>query len=138
GYQDVKNVLIALTRLAFVSGQPFILCLDQVENLDPEKLKPLARFLHALLDHASNLLVITSGVRQTLLEYCEQGVIPEAAWDRIAQYKVELRRVQRQEARRVLEARLERFHEPFIEVSEVHRRLQEDTLFPLGRAWLDT
>ena len=65
--QEVEQVLLALAQLALVSRQPFILCIDQVENLDPDKLKPLTRFLHALLDHASNLLVITSGVKQTLL-----------------------------------------------------------------------
>jgi hypothetical protein len=135
--QDVKNVLTALTRLARVSGQPFVLCVDQVENLDPEKLKPLARFLHALLDHAANLLVITSGVKQTLLSYREEDVIPEAAWDRIAQYKVDLKRVRREDARKILEARLERFHDPFVSVEEVRRLVHEDTLFPLGRAWLD-
>jgi hypothetical protein len=136
--QDVMSVLTALTRLAFISGQPFILCVDQVENLDPEKLKPLARFLHALLDHASNLLVITSGVRQTLIRLNEEDVIPDAAWDRIAQYKVDLRRVPRQDARKILEARLERFHEAFVAVDEVRQFLHEDTLFPLSREWLET
>ena len=50
--QEVEQVLLALARLALVSEQPFVLCIDQVDNLDPDKLKPLARFLHALLDHA--------------------------------------------------------------------------------------
>jgi hypothetical protein len=136
--QDVKNVLTALTRLAHVSGQPFILCVDQVENLDPEKLKPLARFLHALLDHAANLLLVTSGVKQTLLSYREDDLIPEAAWDRIAQYRVELNRVPREDARKILEARLERFHDPFVEVSEVRRHLHEHALFPLGMSWLES
>jgi hypothetical protein len=114
-----------------------VLCVDQVENLDPNKLKPLTRFLHSLLDHASNLLVITSGVKQTLLAYREEDVIPEATWDRIAEYKVELTRISPSDARKILEARLERFHEPFLEVDEVRRHLHEDTLFPLGRAWLE-
>jgi hypothetical protein len=135
--QDVEQVLLALTQLARVSRQPFVLCIDQVENLEADKLKPLARFLHTLLDHAANLLVITSGVKQTLLAYVEEGVIPEAAWDRIAQHKVDLKRVPKQDARKILEARLERFHEPFLEVDEVRRHLREDTLFPLGRAWLE-
>lgn len=134
---EVEQVLLALTQLALVSNQPFILCIDQVENLDPNKLTPFTRFLHALLDHASNLLVICSGVKQTLLSYLEGNVIPEAAWDRIAEYKVELKRVSQGDSRKILEARLERFHEPFLEVDEVRRRLHEDTLFPLGRAWLE-
>ena len=135
--QEIQGVLLALTQLALVSEQPLVLCIDQFENLDPEKLKPLARFLHALLDHAANLLIITSGVKQTLLSYRAEGVIPEAAWDRIAQYKVDLKRVSRGDSRKILEARLERFHEPFLEVEAVRRHLHEDTLFPLGRAWLE-
>ena len=55
--------------------------LEQVV-VESDKIKPLARFLHALLDHASNLLVITSGVKQTLLDYKQEQIIPEAAWDR--------------------------------------------------------
>ena len=135
--QEVEHVLLSLTRLALVSQQPLVLCIDQVENLDPDKLKPLVRFLHTLLDQATNLLIIISGVKETLLRYRKEDIIPEAAWDRIAQYKADLKRVRKSEARKILEARLERFHEPFLEVDPVRRRLHEDTLFPLGRAWLE-
>ncbi len=41
------------------------------------------------------------------------------------------------DARKILEARLERFHEPFMEVEAVRQHVHEDTLFPLGRAWLE-
>lgn len=135
--QDIQHVLLSLARLAEVSRQPLVLCVDQVENLDPDKLKPLCRFLHALLDKAANMLVITSGVKQTLLSYREDDTIPEAAWDRIAEYKVDLSRISKQDARKIVEARLEKFHEPFVEVVEVKNRIQVDTLFPLGQAWLD-
>jgi len=135
--QDVEHVLLALAQLAALSKQPFLLCVDQVENLETEKIKPLARFLHALLDHASNMLLITSGVKQALLAYRDDGVIPEAAWDRLAQYKVELNRISSSDARKILEARLERFHEPFLEIEELRRHLDLDTLFPLGRNWLE-
>jgi len=135
--EEVKDVFTALTQLAFVSKQPLIVCIDQVENLDPDKVKPLARFLHTLLDHASNLLVITSGVKQTLLKYYEDEFIPEAAWYRIARYKVDLKRIVRTDARKILEARLERFLEPFSETQEVRRRFHEDSLFPLNREWLE-
>ncbi len=134
--QAVEQVLLALTHLAQIRDQPFVLCIDQVDNLDPDKIKALARFLHALLDHASNMLVIVSGVQQNLLNYREDGTIPHAAWDRIAEYKVELPRVRKDDARKILEARLERFHEPFLELDPVRLHLQEDTLFPLGRTWL--
>jgi hypothetical protein len=134
--QEAEQVLLALARLTFVSHQPLILCVDQFENLDADKIRPLSRFLHALLDHASNLLIITSGVKQTLLAYRDDDVIAEAAWDRIAQYKVDVNRISPSDSRKILEARLERFHEPFLEVDDVRRRVHEDTLFPLGREWL--
>lgn len=134
---EVEQVLLTFTQLAHVSNQPLILCVDQVDNLDPDKLKCLVRFLHALLDKAANLLVIVSGVKQTLLEYRSESVIPEAAWDRIAQYSVELLKVSESDARKILEARLERFHEPFMELEAVRRHVQEDTLFPLGRQWME-
>lgn len=134
---QVEQVIMALARMASMSGQPLILCVDQVDNLDPEKLRSVVQFLHALLDHASNLLVITSGVKQTLLDYCREGVIGESTWDRIAEHRVDVNRITRADARMILEARLERFHEPFVEMEDVWQRVHEDSLFPLGRDWLD-
>ncbi|MBX6313605.1 MAG: hypothetical protein IRY99_11915 [Isosphaeraceae bacterium] len=133
---EVEQVLLALAQLARLRDQPFIICIDQVDNLDPDKLQALTRFLHALLDHAANLLVIISGVKQTLLNFKENQIIAEAVWDRVAEYRVELLRIRREEVRQILEARLERFFEPFEELEPVHQHLQRDTLFPLGRAWL--
>ncbi len=134
---QVEQVIMALARMASMSGQPLILCVDQVDNLDPEKLRSVVQFLHALLDHASNLLVITSGVKQLLLDYCRQGVIGESTWDRIAEHRVDVNRITRVDARMILEARLEQFHEPFVEMEEVRHRVHEDTLFPLGCHWLE-
>src|SRR5262249_36293369 len=69
--------------------------------------------------------------------YKQDQIIPEASWDRIAERTVELKRIRAADARRILEARLERFHYPFLEVDEIRLQLQTDTLYPLGRAWLD-
>lgn len=135
--QQVEQVVMALCRLALIRNQPFVLCVDQVDNLDAEKLMALTRFLHVLIDHVPNLLVITSGVRSTLDEFAESGVIPEAAWDRMAEHKVLVSRIKSADARRILEARLERFLEPFMQLEPVRRHVQEDSLFPIGRGWLD-
>lgn len=135
--QQVEQVVMALCRLALVRDQPFVLCVDQVDNLDADKLMALTRFLHVLIDHAPNLLVICSGVKGTLNEFEERGVIPAAAWDRVAEYKIELNRIKRDDARRIIEARLERFLEPFMQLEPVRRHVGVDTLFPLGRRWLD-
>ena len=134
--QDIKHVLIALAQLARLSRQPLVLCIDQVENLDPDKLKPLCRFLHAVLDHTANLLVITSGVRQTLLEYREDHIIPEAAWDRIAQYKVELNRVHKGEAQKILR-RTQAVPRSVPGAKRSAQHVHTDTLFPLGQNWLE-
>ncbi len=134
--QDVEHVFAALSTFAKVSGQPLILCIDQADNLDPEKLTRLVRFLHVLNDHTPNLLSIVCGVKSTLLRYAEDGVIPEAAWDRLAQYQIDLKRLPVVDARKIIEARLQRFLEPFEGLEAVNRRFKEDRLFPLGEEWL--
>ena len=42
--QQIKQVLVALTRLAACRRQPFILAFDQVDNLDTEQFAALCRF----------------------------------------------------------------------------------------------
>ena len=75
GKQAVESVLIALAELASLSGQPFILCFDQVDNLEAEQVRALTQFLHPLIDHGRNLLVIMSGVQSKLLQFVKEGVI---------------------------------------------------------------
>lgn len=134
--QQVEQVMYTLTRLARLGGQPFILCIDQVDNLDDEKLAGLSRFLHAVLDRGENLLVITSGVRVRLDERVRNETISASTWDRLSEYKIELGRIKAEDSRRILEARLERFLDPFVELEAVRKHLREDTLFPLGSEWL--
>lgn len=134
--QAIDGVLVALAELAWHGGRPLVLCFDQVDNLARDQIEALTQFLHTLLDHARNLLVVTSGVQSKLLELVEQGIILRAAWERIAQEELRLHRIGVDQARQLLEARLEHFVEPFMTVPEVKERLQEDSLFPLGRDWL--
>src|SRR5206468_3742309 len=61
--QQIKQVLVALTQLTAWRGQPFVLCFDQVDNLDVEQAAALARFLEALIDSSPNLLVVTAGIQ---------------------------------------------------------------------------
>src|SRR5205807_4876361 len=79
--QHVKLVLAGLTRLARRAGRLVLLCFDQVDNLDEVQVRALSRFLHDVLDSAGNLLLVTTGVRQTLLGYRQRGVITETSWD---------------------------------------------------------
>jgi hypothetical protein len=131
--QQVKQVLVALARLAAAAGMPFVLAFDQVDNLDAEQMTALARFLEALLDSAPNLLVLTAGIQTTLLPWHEQGVIPDSAWDRLAQFQLLLQRLNPAEGLAIVQARLDAFLAPFAALVSAHRRA--DPLFPLGRGW---
>jgi hypothetical protein len=133
--EQVKRVLIALAQLASHRRQPLLLCFDQVDNLEPEQFAALARFLHALLDSAANLLVVTAGVRETIARWQEQGVIQKSTWDRLAEHEIELQRVSVPEARQVVQARLQPFQEAFLSLGPVKNLVQKDYLFPLGEVW---
>jgi hypothetical protein len=133
--QHVKQVLVALTRLARLAGQLFLLCFDQVDNLDEAQVQSLARFLHDLLDSAGNLLVVTTGVRQTLLAFRQGGVITETSWDRLAQVEILLNRIRQPAGRELLAAHLNRFLEPFLGLAPVQEQVRQDGLFPLGEDW---
>lgn len=135
--QQIKQVLIALCRMASSRGQPFILCFDQVDNLDLEQAAALARFLAALLDSSENLLVVLAGIQATLLHWRSQKVIQDSAWDRLAQFEIALQRTSVAEGRAIVAARLKRFVEPYAQGDVVKQRLQEDPLFPLGKSWAE-
>lgn len=133
--QQIKQVLAALTRLAASKNRPFLLVFDQVDNLDEEQAAALARFLEALIDSSSNLLVVTAGVKDTLVRWHENRVIQESAWDRLAQESLTLQRLKPVEAASIIEARLRHILEPFADIELVRKRRQEDALFPLGETW---
>lgn len=133
--QDIKQVLAALTRMAWSRGQAFVLGFDQVDNLDPEQVSALARFLEALLDGVGNLLVVTAGVKASLLEFRTSRVIQDSAWDRVAQFEISLQRISAAEGRRIVAARLEHFLGPFVDLPEVRQHVRADPLFPLGAQW---
>jgi hypothetical protein len=129
--QQIKQVLVALTRLALAARQPFLLCFDQVDNLEDEQMAALARFLEALLDAAPNLLVVSAGVQASLLDWCQTRVIQESAWHRLAQFEVRLQRVTSAEAERIVAERLRQYFAPF----RGRAGWPSDPLFPLGEAW---
>jgi hypothetical protein len=130
-------VLVALTQLALSRRQPFLLCFDQVDNLDADQAAALARFLEALIDGASNLLVVTAGIQQTLLHWREEGVIQESAWHRLGQFEVQLHRLSAAEALEVVRARLRALLAPFADFGAVRLWLRQDDLYPLGRGWYE-
>lgn len=135
--QQIKNVLVALAQIAQFRSATLILCFDQVDSLEEEQCAALARFQHALLDSACNLLVITSGLRETLDRWLQRGVIVESSWHRLTQYAILLQRVSVAEARQIVQARLQPFQAPFMTVEPVKALVQHDLLFPLGEPWAE-
>jgi hypothetical protein len=133
--QQIKQVLVAFSRLALCQGRPFVLAIDQVDNLDQEQFASLARFLEALLDTAPNLLVITSGIQATLVDWRQRGVVQLSAWDRIAQTEVRLHRLTPALAERLLRTRLDAFLAPFSSLDKIAAQRREDPFFPIGRRW---
>ena len=139
GKQAVESVLVALAEMAWLRGQSFVLCFDQADNLENDQISALAQFLHPLLDHARNLLVVTAGVQSKLVELVRGGVILRAAWERIAQDErgIRLGRIRAGQALQILKARLTRFLKPFAGSSALGEVGQNDELFPLGSGWFE-
>lgn len=133
--QPIKQVLVELGRLAAGQNRPFLLAFDQVDNLDREQAGALARFLEALIDSSPNLLVVLAGVKDTLVRWHQEGVIQTSAWDRLAQFTLDLQRLKPAEATAIVEARLDHFLAPFEDVELIRKRRREDALFPLGQEW---
>jgi hypothetical protein len=133
--QQVKEVLVALTSLAAAARRPFVLAFDQVDNLDTDQASALARFLEALIDAAPNLLVVTAGVRASLIRWLQSGVIQNSSWDRLGQFEIELQRINGTEAGALIRARLDAFFKPFAGSEELQHHRAQDAFFPLGRSW---
>lgn len=135
----VERVLYVLSHLCALAERPLVLCLDQIDNLDPEAARALTSYAHALLDRSKHMVVIVSGVKQSLLAMRSDEVIPAAAWDRIAEYMLELYKISPLEARAILEGRLNAALSGFEEkeVEEVIAARKQDRLFPLGSRWLE-
>ncbi len=131
--EQVKQVLVALSRLAAAARRPFILAFDQVDNLENEQFAALARFLEALIDASPNLLAVTAGVQSTLFQWRQARLIQDSAWDRLAQFVVGLQRLTADQARQLVHARLMEFFAPFTDLEPIQRRVAPIRSSPLSR-----
>jgi hypothetical protein len=134
----VAHVLDVLSRLCALAELPLVLCLDQVDNLPKDTVEALTAYAHALLDKTKHLVLIISGVKQSMLAMRTEQIIPSASWDRIAERTLELHMVSPDEARAILERRLDATLAGFEEhgVVEVIAARKQDRLFPLASGWL--
>ncbi len=132
------QVLVVLCELARSCGKPLVICFDQVDVLDDERMKQFATFLHILLDRSRNLLAVTCGVQETLLGFLQRRAIGLADWHRLChgENAVHLTHLDAAGARQILEARMESFLEPLKSLPEVWQCVLDDGLFPLGEKWL--
>lgn len=136
--EAIRAVLGIIAGLSAMAGRPLVLCVDQVDNLGADSVAALAAFLHAALDNCRHLVVVTSGVRQSMQAFKRDGVIADAAWDRLAQYRIDLLKISPDSAREMVRSRLARFHQPFEEAPQVATRLSRDPATPLGTQWLQS
>ncbi len=144
--QRRERVLLTLSEFARVCGQPFVICFDQVDNMEREQVAALTRFAHTLLDHSKNLVVITAGLHERLTDFAREKTIKTSSWDRVAQEQIQLQRIHKRgfdQVRELIAVRLEGFFNTRLEAA-VHpeqtvRRIKElrssDPLFPMGSDW---
>ena len=142
GNEQIKLVLVALCQLARLQDRPFVICFDQVDNLDDPQLSALAHFLLDLLNTCENLLTITCGVKETLTRKMpgpgkDTKVILEAAWHRLAEDMIDLTPLRGPQGRDILVARLKYHFQAFEDVKEIQPIRRHDPLFPLGTNWLE-
>ena len=129
--QDVERVFRVIAEMSARAGRPFVLALDQIDNLSQDQIRAATRFLHVLIDHTPNFLCVLSGVDTNILPLVDDGVITEANWDRIAEDRVNLGLVSPELARRIVLARLEGFRASFGGVPEIAAAVTTDAFFPL-------
>lgn len=134
--RQVCQVFEVLSDFAKFRRVPFLLCLDQVDTLYEDQVRTLSGLLHLLMDTCANLLVVTSGVRETFQKWESLRWVATSAWDRMSQVRVNVPRITAEEARSMIQQRLdETFHEfSTLELLQAARQLRP--LFPLGNMWI--
>ena len=83
--EQVMRMLVMLSELPRAASKPFLLCLDQVDVLDDDRMRALATFLHILLDSSRNLLTVFCGVQEMIVHHRNRQTITGADWERICQ-----------------------------------------------------
>lgn len=128
----IEQVLLVLGSLSGIAGRALLICLDQADNLTEAQIRSLMRFLHALLDSSKHLIVVTSGVTETMRSFLDRGVISEAQENRIAEKTIQLPLVPLEQIRDLLLARLSRVRHRFEQVPELRQYFKSHAYFPLS------
>ncbi len=126
-----RQGLTALAVLATAAGRPFILAIDQAEELDSGRFTALARFLNGFLDHAPGVLAVTAADSGAVQRWRDRGEVPAAAWNRLAQFTLEPARLRQKDGIALVRRRLDEAMSPFKEVEFLYRLRADAPLFPL-------
>ncbi|MCA9036406.1 MAG: ATP-binding protein, partial [Planctomycetaceae bacterium] len=92
--EGMKEVIRVLCQFSGFRKRAFILCFDQVDTLNEEQVRSWAAVVHAILDTSPYLLVVTSGVHETILNWPRNNWVHAASWaPRISQFSITLKGV---------------------------------------------
>ena len=133
--EQMKEVLRALCQFAGFRNRSFILCFDQVDTLTEAQVQSWSATTHALLDICPRLLVVTSGVDDTLIQWTRQKLMSQSSWDRIRQFSIHLSGIDADAARLMIEDRLQQSFARFDSLTDICKQRRRDPLFPLGKVW---
>lgn len=135
--EQMKEVLRILCLFAGFRSRSFILCFDQVDTLTEEQVRTWSLTTHALLDKCPHLLLVSSGVAETLIKWEERELVSEATWRwRIREFTVGLSGIGADLASKMVYDRLHRTLGPFAALTEVAEKRKLDWLFPIGQDWI--
>ncbi len=130
--QHIAQVFQILTALCHRSGRTLLICVDQIDNIGRDRVANLAAFGLKLLDQRQGLLLVTSGIKETVLTMRKDGVMTEAQWDMLARVRIDLNLVSAEEAREILVERLRPIHFNAQTLPRIREMLERHALFPLG------
>jgi len=134
--EGMKEVIRVLCRFSGFRERAFILCFDQVDTLNEEQVRSWASVVHAMLDTIPHLLVVTSGVHETFLNWPRNNWVHAASWEpRIRQFSISLTGVTYGPCLEMVQQRLADSLTSFRDVPRIAEKRDSDSLFPIGNAW---
>lgn len=140
--QTAEDILRILAHLCWNASanqsRPLILCFDQVENLGEDQIRAFTTLAHHWIDTIGHLLVVTCGVQRILEDHIERGIVTPSSKNRVFREIVQLGRITVEEARQIIQQRLDAFLAPFRHLAEMRHEIAGDPLFPLGTQWFNS
>jgi hypothetical protein len=135
--EELREILQVLCRFAAFRSRCLILAFDQIDTLSEEQVRAWTAAAHGLLDLCPGLMLVCSGVDNTLYQWTQRGWVSPASWDdRIRQFSISLAGIHADEAQQMIRVRLQRSLSGFLDIPTVSAAIARDPDFPLGQSWL--